>query len=175
MILSFDSLRPVALGLILALLTTLFGFGLGAVFGAVEDDLKGALSASAQAVAVEVYGSDEAKMKAVTDKAWVYCKRAHMHAGALGTHALGISVLLLFLGRTPPVARTVASVAVGAGGLGYGVFWLWAAVRAPVLGSTGAAKESLGWLAIPTSAAVIIGTVMALGLLMVELARARRG
>lgn len=175
MTLPSESLRPVSLGLVFALLTALFGFGLGIAFGVAEDAFKDTLSASAQAVMAEVYQGDEAKVKSVLDKAWTYCKRAHMHAGALGTHALGIGLLLAFLGRTPAAARTAASLLVSLGGLGYSVFWLFAAFRAPGLGSTGGAKESLAWLAIPSSASVVIGTLMALVLLLVELARARRG
>ena len=40
----------------------------------------------------------------------------------------------------------------GLGSLGYSMFWMLAGMRAPGLGSTGAAKESLEWLAVPTSA-----------------------
>lgn len=165
------SLRPVGPGLVLALLTALFGFGLGIAFGAAEDAIKQALADAARAVGDSVYAGDEAKMKAMADKAWVYCKRAHMHAGALGTHALGIGLLLAFLGRARAGLRAAAAVMVGAGGLGYGLFWLLAAFRVPALGSSDAAKESLAWLAMPSSGAVVLGTLLALGLLVGELLR----
>lgn len=52
------------------------------------------------------------------------------------------------------------SLALGAGGLGYAVYWLWAGFRAPGLGGTGAAKESLKWLATPSSGLVVVGTAL---------------
>ena len=36
----------------------------------------------------------------------------------------------------------VLSLALGIGGLGYSVFWMWAGCIAPGMGFTGAAKES---------------------------------
>ena len=68
-------------GALLALLTILFGFGVGGAFGAFEDPLKADLSARAEAVRDSVYAGDAAKMKSVVDKSWSYYKRAHMHAG----------------------------------------------------------------------------------------------
>lgn len=164
-------LRPVAPGLVLALLTALFGFGLGIAFGANEEGLQAILSASAQAVSDTVYQGDADKMQAITSKSWTYFKRAHMHAGALGTFALSASLLLAFLSRVPTGARAATSGLMGAGALGYSVFWLWAGLRAPSLGSTGAAKESLAWLAMPSSGAVVVGTALTLALLTWELAR----
>jgi hypothetical protein len=84
-----ERLRPLAPGLILALLTLCFGFGLGGAFGAIEDSLKEGLSSSAEAALDSVYGGDRAKMDAVVKKSWVYYKRAHLHANGLGTSALG--------------------------------------------------------------------------------------
>ncbi len=166
-------LHPCRFGILFALLTLLFGFGLGAAFGANEDGLKGYLNDEAQAVLADKYNGDEAKAKKVTSKSWTYFKRAHLHANGLGTSAL---VLILLLACLAASDRTKAFVALasGVGGLGYAVFWLWSGARAPGLGSTGAAKESLEWLAIPSSALCIAGLLAVLVLLVRTMVRAGR-
>lgn len=167
------SLRPVLPGLLLATITLLFGFGLGVIFGLNEDAIKSRLSASAAAAPPSVYQQDEAAMNAVLEKSWVYMQRAHLHAGSLGAVAVALTLLVVFLRTGPGVARTI-SLGLGAGGLGYSVFWLWAGFRAPALGSTGAAKESLSWLAIPSSGLVVAATVGVAGLLLLALKAPRR-
>ena len=41
--------------------------------------------------------------------------------------------------------------------LGYPLFWMLSALRAPGMGGTGAAKESLQWLALPSSGLCCLG------------------
>ena len=55
-----ERLRPLAPGILLALASIAFGFGLGIAFGAAEDDLKDHLRANAQAVLESGYAGDEA-------------------------------------------------------------------------------------------------------------------
>ena len=153
-----ERLRPLAPGIVLALLTLCFGFGLGGAFGAAEDGMKAGLAARAEAVSESVYAGSEAEMKAVLAKSWVYYKRAHLHANGLGITALACGLLLALLGRPRPVERA-AAVALGAGALLYSLFWLLAGNAAPGLGSTSAAKESLGLVAIPGSGLCILGLV----------------
>lgn len=152
----FESLRPLRIGIVLALLALVLGFGLGAAFGVLEDDLKGHLAAEGRAVLDTVYGGDANALKSVTDKAWVYLQRAHLHANGLGTTSL---VLILLLAALPAGvrAKSATSCALGLGALGYGLYWLLAGLRAPRLGGTGAAKESLEWLAIPSVAFCALG------------------
>jgi hypothetical protein len=169
-----DRLRASRWGVLLALATILLGFGIGGVFGAFEDSLKGGLSASAEAVRDTVYAGDEAKMKSVVDKSWAYYKRAHLHAGAIGAVALGAILLLAFLRRPALLARRAVPLALGLGGLGYSVFWLLAGRAAPGLGSTGAAKESLSWLAVPSTALLLVGLTAAVALAVLELFAPRR-
>ncbi len=145
-------------GLFLGVLTLRFGFLMGVVFGLNEDAIKSRLTASATAVEATVYKQDPVAAQPVLDKAWVYMQRAHLHAGALGAVAIGLSLVLVMLGTEARLARAL-SVALSAGSLGYSTFWMWAGFRAPGLGSTGAAKESLAWLAIPSSGAVVAATV----------------
>ena len=59
----------------------------------------------------------------------------------------------------------------GAGSFGYSLYWMWAGFRAPGLGGTGLAKESLKWLAMPSSGAVVLCTGVVLGVLFAALFR----
>jgi hypothetical protein len=152
-----DLMRAALPGLALAVFTVLFGFAMGGIFGLNEDIIKDRLAASAAAVTATAYGGDPAKAEPVVAKSWEYMQRAHLHGGAIGTAAIGMIVVLLLVGTTPRTMR-VLSLALGAGGLGYAVFWMWAGFIAPGLGSTGAAKESLRWLAMPASGAVMLAT-----------------
>lgn len=144
-------------GLTLAVITLLFGFALGIVFGLDEDAVKSRFAASAAAVQETVYQGDSATAKAVLDKSWNYAQRAHLHAGSLGASAIALIVTLLLIGTGPGVTR-VLSLAFGIGGLGYSAYWLLAAFRAPGLGGTAAAKESLAWLAMPASGIFVAAT-----------------
>src|SRR5574339_27416 len=65
-------LRPALPGLALAMITLLFAFGLGIVFGLNEDLIKSRLSASAAAVETTVYHGDAAAAKPVLEKSWAY-------------------------------------------------------------------------------------------------------
>lgn len=166
------TLRPVLPGLLLAVLNLLLGFTLGVVFGLNEDLIKSRLSTSADTAGAAVY-PDPTVVKAVLDKSWVYMQRSHLHAGSLGTVAIALSIVVVLLGTSARLAATI-SIALGAGGLGYSLYWVLAGFRAPALGGTGAAKESLAWLAIPSSGLVVIGTV-SVAFLLLRAMRSRRG
>lgn len=163
-------LRAASLGLVLAVLTILYGQGMGIVFGLNEDIIKNRLKASAAEVRDSIYKGNDIAIKAVLDKSWNYMHRGHLHAGGMGTTAVSLIVVLCLLG-TSRLATTAISVALGAGGFGYSLFWMWAGFRAPALGSTSAAKESLKWLAMPSSGAFVVATVAVLVLLFVALVR----
>lgn len=150
------NLRPLAPGIVLALLSITFGFVLGGAFGAIEDSIKGHLRGSAQAVLDTVYQGDEAEMDKVVAKSWTYMKRAHLHGGAIGAVALASIVLLGLFGSSGLLERGSA-LALGAGALLYASFWLAAGLTAPALGSTGAAKEALQFMAIPGAALCLLG------------------
>jgi hypothetical protein len=163
-------LHPALPGLLFAVLTLLFGFGLGIVFGLNEEFIKTRLKASATEVRESVYRGDDAAIKTVLDKSWVYMQRAHLHAGGLGATALGLVLLVALLGAPPRLTRAI-SLGLGVGGLGYSIYWLWAGFRAPALGGTGVAKESLKWLAMPSSGAVVIATAAVAVLLVAMIVR----
>ncbi|MGZ8919720.1 MAG: hypothetical protein ACXW3L_01925 [Limisphaerales bacterium] len=151
-------LRTSAFGLVLAMATIIFGQGMGIVFGLNEAAIKGRLRNSAAEVSETIYKGDDAAIKAVLDKSWSYMKRAHLHAGSMGTTAFGFILFLCLLGTSRWWLAAI-SIGLGAGGLGYSLFWMWAGFRAPALGSTDAAKESLKWLAMPSSGMFVIATV----------------
>lgn len=152
---------PIRAGAVLALCSVLYGFILGGIFGFREDAVKGRLEASGAAVVATAYAGDTAAKDAVVAKSWDYLKRAHMHGGGIGAAALGaIAAIVLFTGMGT-VGRWSA-VAIGAGALIYSVFWLFAGFKAPGLGSTDAAKESLTFLAVPGAGLSLLGAAGAL-------------
>jgi hypothetical protein len=159
------AMRAVLPGLMLAVCTLLLGFGLGVVFGLNEEAITSRLAASAAAAPAEVYGGDAAKMKSVLGKSWAYMQRSHLHAGSLGTAAIALTLLTVAAGVRLQFARAI-SLGLGAGGLGYSIFWVWAGARAPGLGSTDIAKESLAWLAMPSSGLVVASTAAVAVLLL---------
>jgi hypothetical protein len=163
-------LRPVLPGVLLGVLTLLYGFGLGVFFGVNEDALKGRLKAGAEAVKATTYKGDEAAVKLVLERSWTYMKRAHLHAGGLGVNTIALSLLLVAVGAGATHSRWI-SLALGAGGLGYSIYWMWAGFRAPGMGGTGPAKESLKWLAMPTSGAVLLATIAVAWLVFAALRR----
>ncbi|WP_053403911.1 hypothetical protein [Persicobacter sp. CCB-QB2] len=152
-------LYPCRWGLTLSVLAIFLGFLIGGLFGANEDALKNHLKTEGQAVLSTVYQNDEAAMNKTVAKSWSYLKRAHLHAGAIGAAALA---LLLLLGALPVsyISKLFNSWLIGLGALIYPIFWLLAGLKAPGLGSTHAAKESLNWLAIPSAGALLIGTFL---------------
>jgi cytochrome c peroxidase len=135
-----------------------------------EEAITSRLAASAAAAPASVYNGDAAAVKAVLSKSWAYMQRSHLHAGALGTTAVALTMIVVLLGIRPMIARVI-SLGLGAGGLGYSVFWVWAGARAPGLGSTGAAKESLSWLAMPSSGLVVVSTCAVVVLMVLRLWR----
>ena len=68
------SLTEVRVVLLFALLTLIYGFGLGGVFGAFEDSIKGHLKSEAMSVLEARYDNDADKMASVTGKSWTYFK-----------------------------------------------------------------------------------------------------
>lgn len=154
-----EKLRVVRTGLLLSLLTLLFGFGLGLTFGAFEDSIKGYLKDKAAQAKETAYQGDEVLMKKITNKSWVYLKRAHLHANGLGVIAVCLVLLTVIL-PMPDKIKTLTALCLGFGSLGYSVFWMFAGLKAPGLASTGAAKESLRLLALPSSGLCMAGLLL---------------
>lgn len=142
-------------GVILAMLAILFGGSLGITFGCCEHEIKDHLSSSAKAVLDSKYQGKPERAKKVSDKAWVYFKRAHLHSQTMGVISIVFSLLAASC-RFRPKFQLGISVLSGLGALGYGFFWLLAALLAPGMGSTGAAKEAVGIIAQFSGASFII-------------------
>lgn len=153
-----NRLKDVKWGILFSMLTILYGFGMGGVFGAMEDDLKGYLKSEGKAALEVQYKGNEATMNKVVSKSWSYFKRSHLHGGGIGAATLAI-IAVLALTASSALIRNILSAMMGVGGLGYSVFWLLAGMTAPGLGGTGAAKEALSWLAVPSSAMILLGVI----------------
>ena len=172
-------LRPVRFGLLFGLLAILYGWGLGLVFGVDEDGIRERFLADAErsrAIYLQKTGSEEAATAAIEkidETAWRYFLRAHMHAGGIGSIAIGASVVLALL-AVGPGPKMAASLLLGLGALGYPLFWMLAGMRAPGLGATAAAKESLRWLAIPSAGGLFVGGLLTFGLVATDLFLRRR-
>ncbi len=147
---------PIAVAMCLSLLAVLLGYVLGGVFGAMESSIKKHLDDSGIAALETVYGGDTAAKDAVVRKSWAYLKRAHLHGGAIGSVAIGCILALITLCHLGPVEK-LSALSLGAGALLYSLFWLLAGFSAPGLGSTGVAKESLSFIAVPGAAFSILG------------------
>lgn len=167
------SLRVVKWGALFSLLTLLFGFGLGMTFGAAEHEIKESLHSSATNVLSNIYNNDTNKLDSVVAKSWVYFKRAHLHANGLGTTSLVICLLLSGLIKNITL-RSFSAFLLGLGGFLYSLFWLLSGIQAPSLGSTGAAKEALNYIAIPGASFCLIGLLIALYLTIDELFVSKR-
>lgn len=148
--------KAVGAGACLALLASLFGFGLGGVFGAAEAQVKARLEASGAAALESVYKGDAAAKDAVVKKSWDYLKRAHLHGGALGAGALA-AILALAVLCPAGLLADASALALGAGAVLYAAFWLCAGFAAPGLGGTGAAKEAFKLLALPGAGLSLLG------------------
>lgn len=154
------AIRVMRVGALLSLLTLLLGFSLGAIFGLFEEALKEGFEETAvQTLASEA--DPQAAAAALAGRSWSYLKRSHLHANGLGTSAL--AMILLSAGMTSGAGlKRLTAYLLGIGALGYSTFWMLAAFRAPALGGTDVAKESLTWLAMPSAACCLVGLVLVL-------------
>lgn len=162
---TIESIKVVRWGLLGATCAILLGFCLGGAFGGFEDPIQGWLKGQGEAVLAEVYGNNAQKLEQTLERAWHYLLRAHMHGGGIGSAALGLSLMLAWLPGSQRL-RSILAGALGFGAIGYSSYWLLAGMLAPRLGSTGAAKEMLSWLAIPTAGALLLGVATTLGLII---------
>ena len=135
----------IKIGLAFAMSSILFGGLLGMSFGCCEDTYKDTFKKNANSVLKEKYNNNQSKVNKVLKKSWVYMKRAHLHSLTMGVISIVISLIAAGL-AFPPLLQTVISLLSGLSSIGYGLFWLMAGFLAPSMGSTGAAKETVGLL-----------------------------
>ncbi len=158
-----EQFKPVRWGLLFSILTLIYGFGLGITFGVAEDNIKKNLKEKAQTVSEKYYQKKE-DMDKVLKKSWTYFKRSHLHAGGLGAGSLGLIILLALIYSGSGLFKTLVSIGVGFGGLGYSVSWMIAGLNSPGLGSTSAGKHSIFWLSGPSAIFCLAGVLVILGL-----------
>jgi len=171
---NFPSVR---LGAILSLLTILFGFGVGVAFGLYEDDMKKNLKDKAlmtveadksKPLEKQIYKGDMAKVDKISNKSFKYLIRAHLHSSGLGAIAMSLIILLSFMTGVPSVVRWIVSFMLGLGSLMYSMAWMYAGLKAPLLGSTGAAKQSLYFMAGPSIVMCVVGVFAVLVLVVYQ-------
>ena len=160
---SIAAWNPVRWGLAFCVATILFSFVLGAWMGANEGFFKNDFKQTVKANAQTVFGNDKAKMDRAEERAWTYTKRAHMHAAGLGPIGLVLLAPLPFLSISGRFQSLIA-LAYGLGAFCYPLGWLIAGYRIPVLGTTGAAKNSIAWLAEPAVGLLVLSTAVIFGL-----------
>ena len=145
-------------GVILALLSVLYGGLLGLGFGCCEDSFKKSFKDDAAAVLEEKYNNDQGKAGKMVKKSWVYMKRAHLHSLTMGVISIVLSLVAASLAFSPKL-QTGISLLSGFGAVGYGLFWLLAGFLAPGMGSTAMAKETVGLLAQVSTLSFMIAAI----------------
>jgi hypothetical protein len=118
-------INGVKIGLLLVMLTLIFGIGMGTYFGVAEDSVKTYIS---DGVAAHPSVHDEKS----TSKIWRYAQRSHFHATGISAFSIGL-ILLIAASNLRRTLKTVASTLVGLGGL-YPMSWFTMFILAPSLG-----------------------------------------
>lgn len=162
-----NDIAPVRLGLILSMLTLLFGIGMGVVFGVNEDGVQDYIK---DGIAAHPQLHDQQSQS----KIWRYAQRAHFHATGVGAFTLG---MILLVGATPMTRRFKAAVStlIGIGSF-YSLAWLSMFLLAPSLGR-GAAHDALATELITkvTVGSLLLGVALLLLHLLFGLGRERLG
>jgi len=124
-----EEIKTVKIGLLLVMLTLIFGISLGVGFGIAEDSVK---SYIADGVMAHENLHDDKSNK----KIWRYAQRAHFHATGIAAFSIGLVLLIMFSSLKRKL-KTVSSILVGLGGL-YPLAWLTMFILAPSLGRSAA-------------------------------------
>ena len=120
-----DEMKTVKIGLLLVMLTLIFGIGMGVIFGVAEDSIQSYI-ADGVAAHAEVH-DDKSK-----GKIWRYAQRSHFHATGIAAFSIGL-VLLVMHSSLKRKLKTVAAVLVGLGGL-YPLSWFTMFLLSPSMG-----------------------------------------
>jgi len=158
-----SKLKSVRWGVVLAILTILLGFVLGAAMGGAETQIRAYWTASAQPVLSTVYSNDNQKIVAIVERSWKMLQRAHMHAAAIGAASLILMYILACLPVSYLYKKSIALL-LGLGSLGYSLSWLYTAFAAPIVGSVPVAKDAIHILAVSSIGMLLFGTVVVLAL-----------
>jgi hypothetical protein len=118
-------INGIRVGLLLVMLTLIFGIGMGTYFGVAEDSVKTYIS---DGVAAHPEVHDEKS----TSKIWRYAQRSHFHATGISAFSIGLILLIMFSNLKPSL-KAFSSTLVGLGGL-YPMSWFSMFILAPSLG-----------------------------------------
>jgi len=120
-----DNINVVKPGLILVMITLIFGISMGAYFGIAEESIQ---SYIAEGIATH----PELHTKGSADKIWRYAQRAHFHATGIAAFTIGLVLLTMFSSLSNRY-KTVTSLLIGLGGL-YPLSWFTLFLLAPSMG-----------------------------------------
>jgi hypothetical protein len=120
-----DKIKPVKIGLLLVMLTLVFGIGMGVTFGIAEDSIQSYIS---EGVAAHPDVHDAKS----NGKIWRYAQRSHFHATGISAFSLGLVLLIMFSSLKQQLKK-VAAILVGLGGL-YPLSWFTMFLLSPSLG-----------------------------------------
>ena len=152
-------------GILLSVITLTFGLTMGALLAGLEDNFREHLKAKAEKVLDTRYEGNTQQMERTANRSLGYVRRAHFHGAGLGIATMGLIFVLMLLSADNRIKK-ITAICLGFGALGYSTFWLFAGLRAPGMGGTELAVESLNWFAIPMAGLCILGAVTVLGLLI---------
>lgn len=132
-------------------LITIFGIILGVfiaiLFGVNEDmfkeKIKDGLSRNVKIQQIEDAAEKDAKIKSESEKNWRYYQRFHFHSTGIGAMALGLLLLLAFVGA-PGNLKNIVNLAISVGGVLYPFVWLFAGLYGPEMGRD-QAKEAFAF------------------------------
>ena len=120
-----SDVQVVKIGLLLVMLTLIFGIGMGVVFGIEEDAVKSFISEGVDAHADLHDGKSKSKI-------WRYAQRSHFHATGIAAFSIGL-VLLVMISSLQQRLKKIAAILIGLGGV-YPLAWFSMFLLAPSLG-----------------------------------------
>ena len=127
-------LKVIKIGLLITLLSLLFGIGLGIVFGAKEEVFKNYISQNIQAN--PTLHDDKSK-----DKIWRYVQRAHFHSAGIASYSLAL-LLIILVSKMKTNAKSFSSTMIGIGTL-FPLSWYLMFYLAPQIGRDAAHNHIL--------------------------------
>ena len=149
----FNDINSLRLGLVLAMLTLIFGVGMGVVFGTNEDGVKDYI---AEGIAAHPTLHDEKSQ----GKIWRYAQRAHFHATGVSAFAL-VLILITGLARLSPRLKFGAATLIGIGSF-YPMSWFSMFLLSPGMG------RDVAHHALPTEIITLVSVgCLSVGILLV--------
>lgn len=124
-----QDIRVIRPGLIMVMLTLLFGISMGITFGIAEERVQSYIATGIAAHPNLHDGKSQHKI-------WRYAQRAHFHATGISAFSIGL-VLLVLVSSLKAGLKTLASILIGMGGL-YPLSWFSMFLLSPSMGRSAA-------------------------------------